>query len=177
VSSFTSTIRHHFCLFRCAPLVLLIIYSTKPHADTQSDVEDLLPPLASRANLRSIEDEERDLVQNQLLSGQTTGQAQAPREVPQTSSPSALSSGIPTGGTPSFSSPSLLTGSEDTPPTTSTETRSWCRRLDEISWVKKAGLAESGTGNVLVWGAPNVDNIGRLGDRVDSGRGKAARGL
>jgi cytochrome c oxidase assembly factor 3 len=59
----------------------------------------------------------------------------------------------------SASTPSTMPGS---PISTS-----WFRRLDELSWVRKAGLVESGTGNVLVWGAPNVDNIGRLGDRVD----------
>jgi cytochrome c oxidase assembly factor 3 len=42
--------------------------------------------------------------------------------------------------------------------------------LNHISWVQKAGLVESGTGNVLVWGAPDVDNIGRLGDRVKGSR-------
>lgn len=36
------------------------------------------------------------------------------------------------------------------------------RRLSEQDWVKRRGWVEEGKGNVLVWGAPNVDNIGNM---------------
>ena len=124
--------------------------------------------------MRSIEDEERELLAS-------TGASQAysrDRQVPQTSSPSALSSGIPGSSVDRSASTPLAS-------TTSTDTiingsgSGWLpvrwRRLNEVGWVQKAGLVERETGNVLVWGAPNVDNIGRLGDRVD--KKKVTRGL
>ena len=140
-------------------------------ADTQSDVEDLLPPLASRAGMRSIEDEERDL----LATIGATKERDREREVPQTSSPSALSSGIPHSSTSSSSTPSSstspLSNSISTPSTSWIPLR-W-RRLSDLEWVKKNGLADK-SGNVIIWGAPNVDNIGRMGDRADI---KGKRGL
>jgi len=146
-------------------------------ADTQSDVEDLLPPLASRAGMRSIEDEERDL----LATIGATKERDREREVPQTSSPSALSSGIPHS---SSSSPSTSISSSAPPTSTSPlsnsispPSTSWIplrwRRLSEMEWVKKNGWADK-SGNVIIWGAPNVDNIGRMGDRADI---KGKRGL
>lgn len=36
------------------------------------------------------------------------------------------------------------------------------RRLSDIEWVRRAGLVEPGKDNVLVWGAPPVDNIGNI---------------
>lgn len=35
-------------------------------------------------------------------------------------------------------------------------------RLSEQDWIRKRGWVEEGKGNVLVWGAPNVDNIGNM---------------
>ena len=134
-------------------------------ANPQSDVEDLLPPLASRAGMRSIEDEERDLLSS------ITAQKERDRDVPQTSSPSALSPGIPHPSSSSSSSPSSSNASSTT--STSWLPISW-RRLSDMNWVQKNGWVEKGTGNVLIWGAPNVDNIGRLGDRADI---KGNRGL
>lgn len=37
------------------------------------------------------------------------------------------------------------------------------RRLDEIRWIRERGMVELGKGNVIVWGAPNVDNVGMVG--------------
>ena len=145
-------------------------------ANPQSDVEDLLPPLASRAGMRSIEDEERDL----LATIVATKERDRIREVPQTSSPSALSSGIPHSSS-SSSSPSSSSTSSASPLSNSnpisTPSTSWIplrwRRLSDMEWVKKNGWADQ-SGNVIIWGAPNVDNIGRMGDRADI---KGKRGL
>jgi len=114
--------------------------------------------------MRSIEDEERDL----LATIGATKERDREREVPQTSSPSALSSGIPHSSTSSSSTPSSstspLSNSISTPSTSWIPLR-W-RRLSEMEWVKKNGWADK-SGNVIIWGAPNVDNIGRMGDRAD----------
>lgn len=40
----------------------------------------------------------------------------------------------------------------------------WPRRLDEVRWVRERGLVELGKGNVVVWGAPNVDRVGSVSD-------------
>jgi cytochrome c oxidase assembly factor 3 len=119
--------------------------------------------------MRSIEDEEREL----LASTGANASYGKNREVPQTSSPSALSSGIP-GSTVDRSASTPLTSTSTTSSASSWLPVRW-RRLNEVGWVQNAGLVESGTGNVLVWGAPNVDNIGSLGDRVDKKKG--TRGL
>ncbi|RSH84718.1 uncharacterized protein EHS24_006242 [Apiotrichum porosum] len=42
------------------------------------------------------------------------------------------------------------------------------RRLHDIEWIKTRGWVEEGKGNVLVWGAPNVDNVGKLHDAANS---------
>jgi len=42
------------------------------------------------------------------------------------------------------------------------------KRLSEVEWVKKTGLVEEGKGNLLVWGAPNVDKIGTMRESGDS---------
>ena len=147
------------------------------NTDSQSDVEDLLPPLASRAGMRSIEDEERDL----LATIGATKERDREREVPQTSSPSALSSGIPHSSTSSSSTPSSstspLSNSNTDTNSISTPSTSWLplrwRLLSDLEWVKKNGWADK-SGNVIIWGAPNVDNIGRMGDRADI---KGKRGL
>jgi len=162
-------------------LSTLVLEMDGNKANPQSDVEDLLPPLASRAGMRSIEDEERDL----LATIGATKERDRIREVPQTSSPSALSSGIPHSSSSSSSStPSSLsnsisssTTSNSTLNSTSTPSNSWIplrwRRLSDMEWVKKNGWADQ-SGNVIIWGAPNVDNIGRMGDRADV---KGKRGL
>ncbi|GMK54244.1 hypothetical protein CspeluHIS016_0108300 [Cutaneotrichosporon spelunceum] len=47
--------------------------------------------------------------------------------------------------------------------------RAWLpKRLDQIDWLKRRGWVEAGKGNVLVWGAPNVDNIGKMRDSFPS---------
>ena len=148
-------------------------------ADHQSDVEDLLPPLASRAGMRSIEDEERDLLAT--IGATKERDRNMEREVPQTSSPSALSSGIPhTSSSSSSSSPFSSTSPSNSASTLNSMTapsHSWIplrwRRLSDMEWVKKNGWADQ-SGNVIIWGAPNVDNIGRMGDRADI---KGKRGL
>jgi len=121
--------------------------------------------------MRSIEDEERDL----LATIGATKERDREREVPQTSSPSALSSGIPHSSTSSSSTPSSstspLSNSISTPSTSWIPLR-W-KRLSDLEWVKKNGWADK-SGNVLIWGAPNVDNIGRMGERADI---KGKRGL
>lgn len=131
-----------------------------------------MPPLAERSGLRSIEDEERDLLPQSMLS--STG-----RPVPQTSSPSALSSGIPLDpNTSNMHGNSNGTGTgigNGNGPTIGSKvneaTGGWLpRRLSELTWVKNSGLVEKETGNVLVWGAPNVDNIGSIRDRTQGPR-------
>lgn len=42
------------------------------------------------------------------------------------------------------------------------------KRLSEVEWVKKTGLVEEGKGNLLVWGAPNVDKVGSMRESGDS---------
>jgi hypothetical protein len=150
--------------------------------DTQSDVEDLLPPLASRAGMRSIEDEERD--QLATIGATKERDRNMEREVPQTSSPSALSSGIPHSSSSSSTLPNSISSNTSTSASPlsnsnsmTTPRNSWIplrwRRLSDMEWVKKNGWADK-SGNVIIWGAPNVDNIGRMGDRADI---KGKRGL
>lgn len=117
--------------------------------------------MAERSKLRSIEDEERDLLPASILSS-------SGRPVPQTSSPSALSSGIPldpdTNLHGNIPNPAVHDGGSGW--------KSWAlpRRLSDISWVRNTGLVEKETGNLLVWGAPNVDNIGSIQDRTKGPR-------
>ncbi|BEI81374.1 hypothetical protein CcaverHIS002_0205340 [Cutaneotrichosporon cavernicola] len=42
------------------------------------------------------------------------------------------------------------------------------KRLDKIEWLQRRGWVETGKGNVLVWGAPNVNNIGSMRDSFGS---------
>jgi cytochrome c oxidase assembly factor 3 len=37
-------------------------------------------------------------------------------------------------------------------------------RVSESDWVKKRGWVEGGSGNLVVWGAPEVERLGRAGD-------------
>lgn len=136
--------------------------------------------------MRSIEDEERDLLAT--IGATKERDRNMEREVPQTSSPSALSSGIPHTSSSSSSSSSSSASLSSTSPSNSasststlnsmtTPSNSWIplrwRRLSDMEWVKKNGWADQ-SGNVIIWGAPNVDNIGRMGDRADI---KGKRGL
>lgn len=36
------------------------------------------------------------------------------------------------------------------------------RRLSDVEWVRRTGAVEKATGNVIVWGAPSVDNVGSV---------------
>lgn len=45
------------------------------------------------------------------------------------------------------------------------------RRLSDIEWVRARGLVEPGRDNVLVWGAPSVDNIGNMRQNPGTTRG------
>jgi cytochrome c oxidase assembly factor 3 len=38
------------------------------------------------------------------------------------------------------------------------------KRLDQVEWLQRRGWVETSKGNVLVWGAPSVDNIGNMRD-------------
>ncbi len=42
--------------------------------------------------------------------------------------------------------------------------RWWGGRLSEVDWVRRVVGVEEGTGNLVVWGAPDVDHMGRVGD-------------
>lgn len=59
------------------------------------------------------------------------------------------------------SSPATASGAEES----IGRMKSWIpRRLDSMGWVQARGWVESSKGNVLVWGAPDVDKVGRVGD-------------
>ncbi|ORY27347.1 putative mitochondrion protein [Naematelia encephala] len=102
--------------------------------DDFSDVEDLLPPLAERSQIRTIEDEARDALLAQEGAGTATPLSPLPLST-NIHPPSSIRSLVP-------------------------------RRLSEIEWVRKRGWVDQ-SGNVLVWGAPPVDNVGKIGDRTD----------
>ncbi|WWC67274.1 uncharacterized protein I206_101182 [Kwoniella pini CBS 10737] len=137
--------------------------------DDFSDVEDLLPPLEERRKLVSIEDEQR--ASNSLqsiasalpLSGpSSSSNRQAPNSTPlpnSTSTGSSLSKSIP--------QPDLSGGTLPLLESTSKSTSRWgIRRISELEWTKKRGLVDP-KGNILVWGAPNVESIGRItGDKA-----------
>lgn len=56
-----------------------------------------------------------------------------------------------------------------TPPAGSGGVMSWLpKRLDHVDWLQRHGWVEAGKGNVLVWGAPSVDNIGNMRDSFPS---------
>ncbi|WVN88515.1 uncharacterized protein L203_103726 [Cryptococcus depauperatus CBS 7841] len=106
--------------------------------DDFSDVADLLPPLEERSNIKSIEDEARE---KQLSLGSALS----------TSNGLPRSSAIP--------NRPIETTTADGP-------GGWrIKRLGDIEWIRTKGLVDP-QGNVLVWGAPNVDDIGRMGDEV-----------
>ena len=121
----------------------------------QSDVEDLLPPLEQRKSMKSIEDELRE--------HHLSTHPPSPHQSPFTTGPSGTSTPLPSSSSSSSgsSSGSSLYGGRPI---------SWLsgilpRRLDDLEWVRRRGLVESGNrGNVLVWGAPQVDAVGRMGD-------------
>ena len=115
---------------------------------SQSDVEDLLPPIDQRQSLKSIEDEERE-----------RGGPSHLRKIPgSVSSGSAMS--------PSPPGQSSWTSSD---PRQGPYSYLWPRRLSDLDWVRKRGWVEAGTGNVLIWGAPPVDAVGMVGDGKTKG--------
>ncbi|EKD01302.1 hypothetical protein A1Q2_04380 [Trichosporon asahii var. asahii CBS 8904] len=105
--------------------------------DDFSDVVDLLPPAEERALVKTIEDEQREAEAARLGSTSTSSTPSSTSASSSSSSPSSASgkSGVA----------SLLP-----------------RRLSDIEWVRQRGLVEPGRDNVLVWGAPSVDNIGNM---------------
>ncbi|KLT42176.1 putative mitochondrion protein [Cutaneotrichosporon oleaginosum] len=56
-----------------------------------------------------------------------------------------------------------------TPVSGGTGVMAWLpKRLDQVEWLHRRGWVETGKGNVIVWGAPNVDNIGNMRDSFPS---------
>ncbi|OXC63161.1 hypothetical protein AYX13_06872 [Cryptococcus neoformans] len=122
--------------------------------DDFSDVEDLLPPIDERKKIRSIEDEAREQKAFQSVASVLPTNRNLP---PATSTPASPSKAIPE------------VPLAETAAATSKATSSWVpiKRLGDVEWIKKRGWVD-GKGNVLVWGAPDVDRIGRVGDAVSS---------
>ncbi|KAL0253892.1 hypothetical protein I308_101270 [Cryptococcus tetragattii IND107] len=121
--------------------------------DDFSDVEDLLPPVEERSKIRSIEDEAREQRAFQSLASVLPTSRNLP---PATSTPASPSKAIP-------EVPFPEAGVAD-----SKATSSWgIKRLGDVEWIRKRGWVDD-KGNVLVWGAPDVDRIGRVGDAVSS---------
>ena len=104
--------------------------------------------MAERQSLKSIEDELREQKELSLADAKLAGMQNS------TSSPSALARRIPgaTSSDPSVGAPAPLTGVRAYLP----------RRLSSVEWLVNKGVVERETGNVIVWGAPDVDNIGRV---------------
>ncbi|WRT63253.1 uncharacterized protein IL334_000156 [Kwoniella shivajii] len=137
--------------------------------DDFSDVEDLLPPLEERRKLVSLEDEQRA----------AAGNLQSIASVLPLASPSRLSQGPPSGATDpnptplpyatsSAASPSKSIPQPDTSGATlpllqegSTSSKWGVRRINELEWIRKRGWVDP-KGNVLVWGAPDVERLGRI---------------
>ncbi|ODN89687.1 mitochondrial protein [Cryptococcus wingfieldii CBS 7118] len=110
--------------------------------DDFSDVEDLLPPLEERSKIRSIEDEAKE------IAGGAVNSIPAARGLP---------------GAPSKAIP-------DAPLAQAAAASSFGwgpKKLSDVEWIKRRGWVD-GNGNVLVWGAPNVDRIGRLSDSTSA---------
>ncbi|WVW81308.1 hypothetical protein I302_103299 [Kwoniella bestiolae CBS 10118] len=133
--------------------------------DDFSDVEDLLPPLEERRKLPSIEDEQRASKSLQsIASALPLSSPPSPKSQPaNTPLPYATS----TGSSPSkeIPQPDLSGASLPLLETQSTSGRWGVKRISELEWVKKRGLVDP-KGNVLVWGAPDVDRVGNItGDK------------
>ncbi|ORX35054.1 hypothetical protein BD324DRAFT_633753 [Kockovaella imperatae] len=117
--------------------------------DDFSDVEDLLPPVEERSSLKSIEDEERE-----------KGGPSHLRRIPGSLSTGSAMSPPPPGQKDwGGSSDHMGPG----------HSGRWYssflpRRLSDIEWVRRAGLVERESGNVLVWAAPPIDQNMRIGD-------------
>ncbi|WWD22716.1 hypothetical protein CI109_107209 [Kwoniella shandongensis] len=123
--------------------------------DDFSDVEDLLPPLEERSKLRSIEDEARE--QKSLQSIASALPLSSNRPLPSaTSSPASPSKALPPVDTSSVSE-----AIREAVPSGRSGWGFGTKRLSEVDWVKKRGWVD-GKGNVLVWGAPDVDRLGRV---------------
>ncbi|WWC90154.1 uncharacterized protein L201_005087 [Kwoniella dendrophila CBS 6074] len=140
--------------------------------DDFSDVEDLLPPLEERRKLTSIEDEQRASKSLQSIasalplssppSSSSSSSSRSTQTTPlpnTTSTGSSLSHSLPQPDLSGSTLPLLETKSETTG-------RWGIRRISELDWVKKRGLVDP-KGNLLVWGAPDVERIGTItGDKA-----------
>ncbi|OCF42187.1 mitochondrial protein [Kwoniella heveanensis CBS 569] len=138
--------------------------------DDFSDVEDLLPPLEERRKLQSIEDEQRAQSSLQsIASALPLGGGARPPANTATPLPYATSSAA----SPSKAIPQPDLSGQVLPLASSTSRTGTgifgTRRLNEIDWVKKRGLVDP-KGNVLVWGAPDVERIGRISGGTDGKR-------
>ncbi|WVR03129.1 hypothetical protein IAU60_000119 [Kwoniella sp. DSM 27419] len=125
--------------------------------DDFSDVEDLLPPLEERRKLQSIEDEQRASGSLQsIASALPMGGSRPATPLPYaTSTGSSPSKQIPQQPDVVGSAGPLATGPSQT------GGRWGIRRLGELEWVRKRGLVDP-KGNLLVWGAPDVERIGTI---------------
>ncbi|WWC57633.1 uncharacterized protein I303_100165 [Kwoniella dejecticola CBS 10117] len=140
--------------------------------DDFSDVEDLLPPLEERRKLLSIEDEQRASSSSAASSLQSIASA-LPLSGPSSSSGRKQATPLPnttsTGSSPSKSipQPDLSGGTLPLLESNSSTSSGWgLRRISELEWIRKRGLVDP-KGNVLVWGAPDVESIGRItGDKA-----------
>lgn len=180
-----------------------IQYDKMEPLTSQSDVEDLLPPLAERSQIRSLEDEAR------AATAQKAQKANAFQSVVSTlpSRPASGATAPPTRPslvnvpvTSSFDSPAkalpssvgvadaeLGIGASGSGLASERVERAGERvreavgevaegsrglgsylplpqRLDTSRWLRERGQVELGKGNVIVWGAPNAENIGRVSD-------------
>ncbi|GFZ44569.1 hypothetical protein JCM24511_02293 [Saitozyma sp. JCM 24511] len=146
--------------------------------DDFSDVADLLPPAAERAKIRTIEDEARDaaLAKGQQLgslsslstSSQGGGAATAPLSpVYQPSSPSALSKPLPSTSIGVIDEELGISGMDLPADLNLSWSEYLPKRMSEWGWFKRRGLVED-KGNVLVWGAPDVDKVGKVGDGLET---------
>ncbi|KAK6904737.1 mitochondrial protein [Kwoniella mangroviensis CBS 10435] len=130
--------------------------------DDFSDVEDLLPPLEERRKLVSIEDEQRASKSLQSIASALPLSSSPPPRSQSANTP--LPYATSSGSSPSKDIPQPdLTGAtlpllESRPGSGS----GWgIKRISELEWIRKRGLVDP-NGNVLVWGAPNVDRIGNI---------------
>ncbi|KAK4686985.1 hypothetical protein P7C73_g3132, partial [Tremellales sp. Uapishka_1] len=119
--------------------------------DDFADVVDLLPPIEERGTIKSIEDEVKEKAGDKLRAVQ------------------AIASVLPKKASNTVSAAQELPGQakayiEDKIENVEKKAESWSwKPLNETAWVKK-WIGTDERGNVLVWGAPNVDRIGKIGD-------------
>ncbi|WVQ94197.1 hypothetical protein IAU59_001275 [Kwoniella sp. CBS 9459] len=140
--------------------------------DDFSDVEDLLPPLEERKKLQSIEDEQRATSSLQSIASALpfSGGSSAPSRPATTPLPHATSSAA----SPSKAIPQPDLSGQVLPLAELTSTSKsggflGTKRLSELEWIRKRGLVDP-KGNVLVWGAPDVERIGRISGGTEGKR-------